>query len=180
VLGTLIGAAGESSAQTPGPPSPVQPGPAPGPFDHNQGFMIGVGLGPAHATCDNCEGRTSTGLDFHIGGFVNPRLALMYDISLWIDSDADATLSLASHTFAAQYWAAPAVWVRSGLGFSYGNLETSSGTSDDSGTAFTAAVGVEVLQHGNFALDLSGRFSALDFDGGSFRLYMALLGVSWK
>jgi hypothetical protein len=36
------------------------------------------------------------------------------------------------------------------------------------------------MQSGNFALDLSGRASALDFDGGEFQTYGLLIGARWK
>lgn len=150
-------------------------------FRHHQGFMIGFGLGVSVASCDGCQDETSVGLDFNVGGFINPRLAIMYDVAAWVDSEDDATLILAANTVAAQYWVAPAVWIKGGIGISQVELSyDGEEIASDNGIALTAAAGYEVMSRGKFAIDLSGRLSLLDFDGGSVKLLNIAAGFRWK
>src|SRR5262245_43395047 len=45
-----------------------------------RGFVIGgaLGGGVIWAGCENCDVRASIGLDFHLGGMLSPRLALLF------------------------------------------------------------------------------------------------------
>jgi hypothetical protein len=42
-------------------------------------------LGAAVVSCDGCDSDTSLGFDFMAGAFINPRLALMYDVAAYMD-----------------------------------------------------------------------------------------------
>jgi hypothetical protein len=170
VLAALIIAATAGPAAAQGDPA----------FQTHRGVMVGFGVGLASADCDNCDAEVSVGLDFHIGGFLNPRLALMYDVGIWADSENDVTLVLSSNTFAAQYWVAPRVWIKGGAGLSLIQVQFDGGDDSESGLAITGAAGYEVMQSNNFNIDLSGRLSLLDFDGGSFTVFHALVGFRWK
>lgn len=159
----------------------AQRGPAAEGFAGHQGFMIGFGLGLSIATCGDCEDtESSLGFDFNIGGFLNPRLALMYDIGAWFDSEDGASLSLSTHTVAAQYWATPQLWLKGGLGFSQVRFDFEGGDESEAGLGITLAMGFEVLKQRNFALDLSGRLSHLDFDGFDFQTVNLVVGARWK
>lgn len=153
---------------------------AAGPYAAHEGFMIGFGFGFAAATCDDCETQTAFGFDFSIGGFVNPQVALMYDVGGWLDSENGATLLLATNTFACQYWVAPNVWIKGGIGLSQARVAFDGDSDSEFGLGLAAAAGVEVMQNGGFALDLSGRLSALDFDNGSIQTFSLVLGARWK
>jgi hypothetical protein len=163
------------------PAAAQQPAPAAA-YQNNSGVMVGFGIGLANAmpSCEGCESELSFGFDFNLGGFLNPRLAIMYDVGAWADSENEVTLVLSSNTVAAQYWVAPQVWIKGGAGLSLLQVSFDGESDSESGLALTGAAGYEVMQNGNFAMDLSGRLSILDFDGGSFTMFHALLGFRWK
>ena len=95
--------------------------------------MVGFGLGFSTASCDqDCRSVTSLGLDFNLGGFLNPRLALMYDAASWADSDQGATFVLAVNTVAVQYWLSPRGWIKGGAGISQARISGNGGSDSES------------------------------------------------
>lgn len=151
------------------------------PYQHHRGVMVGFGFGFSTASCNqNCDSVTSLGFDFHLGGFLNPRLALMYDGASWADSENGVTGVLASNTAAIQYWAGPRAWLKGGLGLSQARVSDSTGSASETGFGMTGAAGYELTQSGGFAMDVSGRLSNLDFEGITFTLFAAALGARWK
>ena len=143
--------------------------------------MFGFGLGFGTADCDNC-GDSESGLayDAHIGVFLNPRLALMFDLSGWYDSMNDVSLTLSSNTLAAQYWVLPQVWVKGGIGMARATISDSSFSSDESGLGLTGGAGYEILQNGSFALDVGGRLNILNIKETSFTILNFTIGARWK
>ena len=123
---------------------------------------------------------TSLGLDFNLGGFLNPRLALMYDAASWADSDQGATFVLAVNTVAVQYWLSPRGWLKGGAGLSQARISGNGGSDSESGFGMTGAGGYELTHSGAFAMDVSGRLSMLSFEGISFTLFNVVIGARWK
>lgn len=151
------------------PPLPTRTG-----YEYNSGFMIGLGLGSGLVSCEDCDSESGLSYDINVGGFLNPRLAVMLDFSAWDHSDFDLTLS--NTTVAAQYWLGPKWWIKGGLGVSTVSNEYDSET----GVGLTSGVGLEVMQSGSFALDVSARLNVFDFDEQTFTGLHGLLGVRWK
>ena len=146
--------------------------------------MVGFGIGGGNASpdCDGCDSESAYAFDFNLGGFASSRLALMYDVSGWVDSEDGLTLVLAANTFAGQYWVAPKVWLKGGLGFSQAQFSGDFAPDSEYGVAFTAGAGFEVMQSENFVIDLSGRLNILSFDEPvpTFTVLNFTVGVRWK
>ena len=171
----------------PGPPPQAAPAPA------RDGFMIGFsgGFGSMKLDCDNCDSDSQSGFsfDFSIGGFINPNMAIMYDASgvMHSESEGDQSVILTNslNTVALQSWVAPKFWLKGGIGFARLFLSGDNVPDDASvsGWGVTAAAGYDVVQSGNFALDLSLRLSNAfyDDDGVDFQMSNASLhlGVHW-
>jgi len=145
--------------------------------------MVGFGLGFGSGWCDGCDSTTELAFDFGLGGFVNPRLAVLWDYGGLTDSEDGAFAVLASHAIAAQYWLGPKAWIRGGVGVSqaYWSID-GYGSDSEYGFAMVGAGGYEVMENGNFVLDLSGRLSLLDFDELSSRITMVsgVFGARWR
>jgi len=152
---------------------PSSPRTVPGGFHNRAGrltFGVGGGLGGMHddtgsITCSNCDfNPLALEGDFHIGGMVNPRLALLFEAQInsqQVESgifNRDTFLNQGAAMFAAQFWVLPQLWIKGGVGFA--SLQVDDGYfADDigSGGALMAAAGVELLSARNFALDLQAR-----------------------
>jgi hypothetical protein len=158
----------------------------PGGFHNRMGrlaFGFSLGLGGMHddigdINCSNCS-DISGELEGHIGGFINPRLALMGELqgnAQTLDVAADGsteTLVQTALMFAAQYWVTPQLWIKGGIGFAnlrvdwsaYGDGITDASTQPENGLALMGAVGYELLSARNFAVDLQGRLLNGSYDG---------------
>jgi hypothetical protein len=170
-------------APAPMPPPPLQPTTPVG-FENHQGLMVGFGLGLSSLSCENCgHAEGGLGFDFNLGGFINPRLALMYDASGWYDSEDGITLSLTLHALAAQYWVSPKLWIKGAAGVA--NSRTSfegfeSGSNSESGSGIGGGLGYEFVQSGNLAVDLSARLNIVSINESSATTVNAVVGVRWK
>jgi hypothetical protein len=167
---------------------------APGGFHDRTGRLtfggsIGLGgmsdNGSGITSCDNCNyNPLAVEGDFHIGGVVSPRLALMLELQgnlQTIHSDfrnSDTTLSQGAAMFAAQVWLLPVLWLKGGLGFSHVQLDNEFFTADlGSGFAGMAAIGVELMSARNFALELQGRVIEGTYNGGDDHLTSGTIGI---
>src|SRR5450432_2680025 len=166
---------------------PPPPPPPPRSGMYRSGLVLGVGIGLGRISASDCGDVCGVGFagEFHIGGMIQPRLALMGDFSVDTHSipNSDGTLVHTIYTFAAQYWVTDFVWLKGGVGG--GNIQIQSKSSDlvytdESGLAIMGAAGVEVLQMGGFALDLQLRlahgFYSTDGDATNAAF---LVGFNW-
>ena len=144
------------------------------------GFSIGGGS--MVADCDGCDSQSGVAADAHLGGMINPNLAILWDGSVVAHTEQNLTLASTVSVGAIQYWIVPNVWLKGGLGF--GRLSVSddrSGTVAESDTAgaFLAAAGVELMQSGNFALDGSVRFATVAYDQANVTNASVNIGFNW-
>jgi len=198
VLLTVLGSVSIAEAQ--GYPPPYYPPPPPPPPPHGVyrgGLVFGFAGGVGALHTNNCGDACGVaGLaEGHIGGMINPRTAVMFEI--WL---ADHPWSAGGNSFetintfftgAAQYWVNDIVWVKAGLGVAelretfndYYNSYYSSTASDITGFALFGAAGVEILQSYNFALDIQLRIGNGFYsqNGGSFSMqnYGLMVGFNW-
>jgi hypothetical protein len=183
-LATLLSTASSAQAQYGYPPPP----PPRGYYRH--GFLLGFGVGGGGLSASNCGTPCGGGFagEFHIGGMVNPRLAIMGDFwgvfHPWdLGGGYSATTAHTISTFAVQYWVTPIVWLKGGGGFGRMQLIDDSGGAtlgDETGFAITAAGGVEIVQSANFALDLQLRFGHGFYSGGGdVDNYAFMVGFNW-
>lgn len=167
-------------APPPPMPPPMQPTTEVG-FEHNQGVMVGVGLGLSSLSCEGCDdSQGGLGFDVNLGGFMNPRLALMYDASGWFDSEDEFTQSITLHAFAVQYWVSPKFWLKGALGIANARVSFRGESESESGTGVGGGLGFEIMQSGNFALDLSGRFNRVSINDDSGTTLNFVIGARWK
>jgi hypothetical protein len=171
------------------PPSYGYPPPPPPPQRrgmYREGLVLGFAIGGGGISGESCSfnpgfcGGAISG-ELHIGGMLNPHLALMLDV--WGNSrDIDGTTDQFSHTFwtaAAQYWVLDQLWLKGGLGISHLQLSDVFGAyQDDTALGVVLGAGVEVLQVGNMALDLQFRFGTGLYQY-SLNNYAFLVGLSW-
>lgn len=184
---TLFGSLSEAAAQY-GQPPPYYPPPPPPRGVYRSGMLIGVGGGFGAVAAENCGDACGGALagEFHIGGMLNPRLAVMFEIwgaaHPWSDGGYNRTTSNTFMTGALQYWLTDIVWLKGGMGLGYMRISTEGVfiDGDETGLAIWGGAGVEVLQSYNFALDLQFRVGNGFYDqGGSAQNYAFLAGVSW-
>jgi hypothetical protein len=192
-------------AQPGAPPPPPPPGAGgggggyyaqptgPQHFDR-RGFTIGVGFGVGGMAsdsgiledCFDCDYEpASVGFDVHLGGMINPRLALLGEI--WgmgqsVDAYGSTTLVQTLVMFAAQYWVTPQLWLKGGIGaanlsYSYDTGSDVVSEDIDAGAALMGAVGYEVMSSPRFALDLQLRLGSGSYDGINEQVSVGMLGL---
>lgn len=137
------------------------------------------------------EQRGAASADLRLGGFVNPRLALFFELAIAFSGEkeldapvavrigdtelhfADGTTDLTSNLWAGavQFWVAPRLWLRGGLGAGYLSrtlyLADSIELTLDKGygLAMLGAAGLEVWQFGHGAIDVQAHFTTFPVGG---------------
>ena len=192
-LATVLGTASPAQAQyAPGyyPPPPPPPPPR---GVYRSGLIWGFGLGLGgfvYSDCADLCGFAPSG-EFHIGGMIAPRLALMGDFwggyhyfSNDLYNGSGSTWN-GVYTLAAQYWVNDVIWLKGGLGYGHITIDSDAGTADDSGFAFMLAAGIEIVQSYNFALDLQLRYGNATYTAansggaGDTNMFTAMVGFNW-
>ena len=181
-LATLLANAPRVQAQYGYPPPPPPRG------MYRGGLTFGGSVGAGSISSQNCGPYCGGAgmIEGHIGGMLNPRLALMGDFwggfHPWDDGLGTGTTYHGLYTLAAQYWATPILWFKGGLGFSqlqYG-YDGSYNEANESGTGLLLAAGVEVLQSYNFALDLQFRYGRGFYtEGPDVNNVAFMIGLNW-
>jgi hypothetical protein len=153
------------------------------------GGSIGLGAmhdgGSAITTCSNCDIQPlAFEADAHIGGVLNPRLALMLELQGNIQTvhsnafDDDTVLTQGAAMFAAQFWILPQLWIKGGLGFASLQVDDRFFLEDfGTGGAFMGALGVELMSAHNFALELQGRLLAASYNSLDDNVTSATVGI---
>jgi hypothetical protein len=199
ILGTLAAipalAPGDAAAQ-PGYGPGYGPPPnstLPGGFHNRQGrltFGFSGGLGGMNddfgdIECDNCS-TVSGQVEGHIGGFIGPRLALLFEaqanfqqISQGAFFEDDTFLTQSAAMIAAQFWVAPQVWVKGGVGFANLNISNNAGDQADidNGVAVMGAVGFEIFSARYMSVDLQGRLINGSYKGIDNNITAASVGI---
>lgn len=153
------------------------------------GGSIGLGgmsdNGSAITSCDNCNYNPLAGeADFHIGGVLTPRFALMFEGQANVQTihsdarDGDTVLSQTAAMIAGQFWILPVLWVKGGIGFAHLQVDDSYVTADlGNGLAVMGAVGVELMSARRFALELQGRLTEGTYNSGDDHVTSGTIGI---
>jgi hypothetical protein len=175
IAATLLALACTAAAQSAPPPPPPGGGYyAAQPVGPQRGGFTGgldLGLGITHIAPDGFDSQTETGLsglNFQLGGFVNPNLAINVRISgtTFSSEFSDTTLISGLLGVNAQYWVAPKLFVGGGAGI--GILTTDDENSDsETGLALNGRAGYEVLQWTSSAIIVAAEISPGFYDGGN-------------
>jgi hypothetical protein len=207
-------ASAQPSAAPPPPPPGAGPsyGPGPGygyysqPTTTPDGFQlragrlalgIGLGLGAMESEngpieCVNCDYNTlAGGIDFHIGGMISNRLALLLEIQGNAQTveeygfEGDKTLTQGAVMGAAQFWVTPRIWLKGGLGVAHLQYTYSDSYDDyeepiDTGAAVLLAAGIELLHAQTFSIDLQGRVLVGAYDGIDDQITASQIGVGFN
>lgn len=182
-----------------GPGYGPAPQPIPGGFHNREGRLawgFGFGLGYMNdngsaVTCQGCDAQPVTAaFDFHIGGMVSPRLAILFELQangqqIALDPTTDVTLVQTLAMGAVQYWVTPQFWVKGGIGVA--NLQENDNvngvtyTPPSDGLALLGAAGFELMSARFFALDLQGRLSSGSYNGTGDHITSGTigLGLNW-
>jgi hypothetical protein len=171
-----------------------------GGFHHRMGRLayggsIGVGGMSDNGgmlSCDNCGNYNPLAVeaDFHIGGFITPRFALLFEgqvngqtVSLDNSGNGNVYAVQSAAMIAGQYWLLPMVWVKGGIGFANLSYQDDAGGSTPgiNGLALMGAVGLELLSTRFLALDLQGRLIEGTYDGTNDHITSGTvgLGLNW-
>jgi hypothetical protein len=181
-----------------GGPGYNQPQPVPGGF-HNRagrltwGFSFGLGYmndNGDRVTCAGCDAQPVTGeFDFHIGGMLNPRLAILFEVQgngqqIALDANNDATLVQVLAMGAVQYWLTPQLWLKGGIGVAHLDINDNvAGVTfpQSDGLGLMGGLGYELMSARNFALDLQGRLTEGSYNGTGDHITSGTvgLGLNW-
>jgi len=166
----------------------------PGGFHNRTGRLawgIGLGVGGMHdggsaiTSCENCDVQPLAGeADFHIGGVISPRLALLFEAQANVQTvhsdafDGDTLLKQGAAMFAAQFWVLPQLWLKGGIGFANLQVDDAYFLEDfGTGVAFLGAAGVELMSARNFAIDLQGRILQTSYHSLDDNVTSATIGI---
>ena len=162
-----------------------------------QGWNIGVSFGVGSLVssigefdCVGCETEPpALAFDLHVGSMIVPRLALQ--VEFWgqirpLDRNGDSSIGQRMFLLAAQYWITPRFWVKGGLGLAALTLNYYNGFEDvneplDSGSAFMAAIGYEIVRSSGFAFDIQLKTGSGMYDARNEEVSAGVvaLGVNW-
>ena len=175
------------------------PGPYPGGFHRRMGrlawgFSIGVGgMNDSSSSigCSNCDYQPlALEADLHIGGFLSPRFALLFEAQVneqqltAQDATNDSTqLEQSALMVAGQLWLLPQLWIKGGVGFADLHINDNSiGTVSgvDTGFAVMGAIGFELFSGRFFALDLQGRIIDGSYQGISDHITSGTIGLGFN
>jgi hypothetical protein len=177
---TVVGSASAAHAQYRARPYYAPPPPPRGVY--RDGLVFGFAVGGGSIIADNCTNCGGGGaLELHLGGMINPRLAVMGELWGIGRPTNDGTLSHIIYGVAVQYWVADILWLKGGVGGGSISFQDSvTGQSvGESALAFSGGLGVELVQSWNFAFDLQFRVAhTLVSDGGASNLAL-LAGFNW-
>lgn len=196
----LVILSGTAASAQPGPPPSGQGyygtppgGPA---FPMRNGLTLGMSLGIGDMSaesgpieCFDCSYNPgAVAFDFHIGGMLNPRLALLFE--LWfagktLDSVGNELLLQTMAMAAAQTWVTPRLWLKGGLGLAHLSYSYDDGYYADEepiadGVAVMGAVGYDILVGPRFALDLQLRLGVGSYDGIGDSIQTGVFGVGFS
>ena len=173
----------------PPPPMAYQPGSQ---VIERRGLTLGMSFGVGGMDCPVCSGDPMAGMfSFNIGAMINPRTAILLEVGgsmKALDETGFTMLMQTQALIAAQYWVAPKVWIKGGLGFSHLSISYDDGfvAADDpiaDGGAAMASVGYEILSGPRFAIDLQGRLNVGSYKNGndteSIQSAIIGAGFSW-
>jgi hypothetical protein len=144
-----------------------------------KGFVFGVAVGGGGISCDDCDSLHGPASSLYAGGMLTDKLALVADSSVVVKTEDGNRLTSGVFGVAAQYWVAPRVWVKGGVGG--GQLFFSSdqeSESSDLGLGFLGGAGVEIVQKKKFALDLQARFTTASIEDLRFNTWSVLFGFN--
>jgi len=171
------------------------PPPLPGGF-HNRmgrlawGFSVGLGYmndNGSAVTCSGCDSQPLTGeFDFHLGGFISPRMAILFELQanaqqIALDPTDDVTLVQTLAMGAIQFWLTPQLWIKGGIGIAHleadDNVNGVAYEPPGNGLGLLGAVGFEIMSGRRFALDLQGRISEGTYNSTDDRITSGTVGI---
>jgi hypothetical protein len=160
------------------------------------GFGIGLGSmgnedGPFR--CVDCGyDPIAVGFDFHIGGMLSNRFALLFELQgtgQTLDYDGTRSLTQGVAAIAGQFWLMPQLWLKAGIGPSHIAVNIDDGyggtfeqTGADGGAVILGA-GYELLSSQHFAIE--GQLRAVlssykDFAGDRQEVSSGTIGVGFS
>lgn len=171
-------------------------------FDHHRGMVLGGSMGVGFTMVDQCKTCRGTGgnlgMDFQVGGFIHPRIAILLDLSGFSKTESETFIDEYGYPYTAEYrassfmaavaaqvWVMPRLWVRAGLGPANFKLNIDDGIYSSESTAEaiggTAALGYEMVSFHNVALELSGRVNMSKSDAEVDVTNIGFfIGARWK
>jgi hypothetical protein len=148
-------------------------------------------VGDDDVSCPSCDYEPiGVEVDFHIGGMLSPRFALLFEVQgngKTIDDNGYGATSLVQATamIAGQYWLTPQLWIKGGLGgaslsYSYDDGYDSVSDEIDQGMALMGGAGYEILSARTFSIDLQARLIAGSYDGIDQQVTSGSIGVGFN
>jgi len=174
-------------------PAPAAPGAPPAAVERpvRDGVLFGFGIGGGQMSCesqgDTCNGVTEAGgIDLHVGYMLRPRLGIVGEIWPMYHTENLVTITHVITTVGVQWFAAPRLWLRAGVGnatahFRYAGVLVNASTQTENVPAVMGAVGYEVMAGQRFAMDIQLRAGTGFYDDGDAKAHNvgAELGFTW-
>jgi hypothetical protein len=144
-----------------------------------KGFVIGLGAGFGQTRIEG-ESNTGIGANFHVGGMLGEKTALLLEAYGVGDQEEDDSATFGVSGVAVQRFLGDKAWVKAGLGQGFVNVSSNGHSETEShGLGILGAVGYELVQKTKFTLDLQGRFSTSSKDGVRVNNFGVNVGVNW-
>jgi hypothetical protein len=170
IIFAIVATSGLAAAQ------PVYYGPPRDPqgFHRRAGHLdvgFSLGLGYMHFNGGSVSDGTATGmLEGHIGGMVNNRLGIMFELQANFQQIAfdpttgnNSTMQQTLAMGAIQYWITPIFWLKGGVGFANLDIiDNNTGLASNvgnNGLGVLVGAGIELFSARRFALELQGRLT---------------------
>jgi opacity protein-like surface antigen len=160
------------------------------------GFSIGLGAmstNDGSVPCSGCNYNPAAfEVDFHVGGLITPRLALMLEVQgngqtvESVDGGAGTvTLVQGTAMAAGQYWLTPKLWIKGGIGaahlsYDYNDAYQTQSQPIANGAAVMGGIGYEVYSTREFSVDLQGRIIEGSYKGINNQISSGSVGVGFN
>jgi hypothetical protein len=161
------------------------------------GFSLGLGGMHSNAEgdigCPTCDYNPIAGeVDFHIGGMLSPRFALLFEAQGNLQTVDDngqggtVTLSQGTAMVAGQFWLTPHLWIKGGIGAAHLSYDfndpygTAGSQPISNGAAIMGAVGYELFSTREFAVDIQGRLIEGSYKDLGDQLTSGTVGVGFN
>jgi hypothetical protein len=145
---------------------------------------MGIGLGWGSMGCSDCAGEREPGVSGYLklGGTVNPRLLLGFELNAWTRERNNTTRSQGNASVVAFFYpqARRGFFLKGGVGVSTLDRGISEpGYDPQTGIGFLAGAGYDVRVGNNVSLTPYANVVYGKFDEGSTNVFQAGLGLSW-
>jgi hypothetical protein len=150
------------------------------------GVTFGGGVGVGHITCEgaDCGGvNTAGGLMLHVGGMLNPSVALLGDAWGMLHREDRATFSQGMLMGAVRWWPIQRFWIGGGVGIAVAEWKYDADVVELTNRSAVVPAGmlnagIELISSRSFSLDVELRGGTGFYDHNDVQIRNVMLGVA--